>query len=115
VRFECVPVADRGHQVWAANYVAKHGAKGAAVWSVCPMNVFPPICHRSDIKLRGANYLERSVQELVDLVNLESHLDGEERLHDAPRDITPGCSVYVVPGTGTRKPGGRWGSGERHH
>lgn len=32
VRVECVPVADREHQLWVVPYILKHGKKGAAVW-----------------------------------------------------------------------------------
>lgn len=32
VRFECVPVADREHQLSVVPYILKHGKRGGAVW-----------------------------------------------------------------------------------
>jgi hypothetical protein len=31
-RCECVPIEDRGHQVWVVGYILKHVKKGAATW-----------------------------------------------------------------------------------
>ncbi|HSI34833.1 MAG: hypothetical protein ACAI43_07485, partial [Phycisphaerae bacterium] len=32
VRFKCLPVEDRSHQLWTVRYIRKHAKKGAAVW-----------------------------------------------------------------------------------
>jgi hypothetical protein len=32
VRFKCLPVEDRSHQLWTVRYIRKHGKKGAAIW-----------------------------------------------------------------------------------